>query len=95
MSHRRRLLAHVNAMSDYFRDPLLGMEFRESVGLSIMGLAIAVDVGNERYASRVEERCRRRGLLVTSQETKVLLLPALNLDERTARRGLDILEAAA
>jgi acetylornithine/succinyldiaminopimelate/putrescine aminotransferase len=93
--HRRRLLAEVNALSDYFRDRLLAVEFRKPPTLSIIGMAIGIDVGSEAYASRIEERCRKGGLLVTSQDTSILLLPALTLDERTARRGLDILDAAA
>ena len=93
--NRRRLLANVNAMSDYFRDRLLAIEFEEPARLNIMGLAIGVDVGDEDYASKVEEKCRRGGLLVASQDSTVLLLPALDIDERTARRGLDILAGAA
>jgi acetylornithine/succinyldiaminopimelate/putrescine aminotransferase len=93
--HRQQLLGGVNALSDYFRDRLLGIEFAKPARLSMMGLAIGVDVGSEAFASRLEERCRRDGLLVTSQDSTILLLPALNLDERTARRGLDILERAA
>jgi acetylornithine/succinyldiaminopimelate/putrescine aminotransferase len=95
LRHRRQLLANVNAMSDYFRDRLLAIEFDQSPRLSIMGLAIALDFEKGSYASRIEERCRKRGLLVTSQGTQVLLLPALNVDRRVAARGLDILEEAA
>ena len=41
------------------------------------------------------DRCRKNGLLVASQSGGVLLLPALNIDRRTASRGLDILEQSA
>lgn len=93
--NRRQLLANVREMSDYFRDRLLGIEFENDVSLSIMGLAIAIDTGSEEYASEIEERCRRNRLLVTSQGGTILLLPALNIDQGTAKRGLDILERAA
>lgn len=93
--NRRQLLANVREMSDYFRDRLLGIEFENDVSLSIMGLAIAIDTGSEEYASEIEERCRKNRLLVTSQGGTILLLPALNIDQGTAKRGLDILERAA
>ena len=95
-SNRRRLLANVREMSDYFRDRLLGIDFEKAASLRIMGLAIAIDTGSDEYASAIEERCRKKGLLVTSQGGgTILLLPALNIDQRTAKRGLDILERAA
>lgn len=94
IARRRPLLAGVNALSACFRERLLAMEFRKPPTLNVIGLAIGIDLGSEAYASRIEERCRKGGLLVTSQDSSILLLPALTLDERTARRGLDILGSA-
>ena len=47
---------------------------------------------DDKYADELTDRCRRNGLLVAGQSNDVLLLPALNIDRRTAARGLNILE---
>jgi acetylornithine/succinyldiaminopimelate/putrescine aminotransferase len=92
--NRRKLLAHVAELSDYFRSRLLEMDFDEPAGIRIKGLAIGVDVHDEEYASAIEEGCRRRGLLLTTEGSSILLLPALNIERSVAKRGLDILEKA-
>jgi len=45
--------------------------------------------------SRLAVRCRDEGLLVSAEGNTLLLIPALDIDERTARAGLDILERCA
>jgi acetylornithine/succinyldiaminopimelate/putrescine aminotransferase len=92
--NKRRLLAHVAEISEYFRSRLAEMEFNEPAGIHIQGLAIGVDVDDEDYASDIEEKARRRGLLFTTEGSSLLLLPALNIERSVARRGLDILEKA-
>jgi putrescine aminotransferase len=69
------------------------MEFQEEPKVCLRGLAIAVDVQDEKYAGRVAKKCRRLGLLLDVQESVLLMLPALNVDRATAKAGLDILEA--
>jgi acetylornithine/succinyldiaminopimelate/putrescine aminotransferase len=88
---RRRLLASVAEMSEYFRVRLLQLEFDRPATIRIQGLAIGIDVGTEESADAIHEKCRRNGLLVSTAGTTVLLLPSLNIDKRTASRGLDIL----
>jgi hypothetical protein len=39
----------------------------------------------------IQEKCRRNGLLVSTEASTVLLLPSLAIEKRTAARGLDIL----
>jgi len=90
--HKKKLLENVNRLSDYFRSRLSQMEFENAAPLNIRGLAISVDLGDEQYAERVANKCRRGGLLLSTQETRILLLPALNIDRKVAERGLDILE---
>ncbi|MDB4898243.1 MAG: argD [Gemmatimonadetes bacterium] len=90
--HRESLLRHVVRMSAHFHERLDAMPFREEPEVNARGLAIAVDVDDEDYASLIEKRCRRAGLLVTTESSSVLLLPALNVDRVVADRGLDILE---
>jgi acetylornithine/succinyldiaminopimelate/putrescine aminotransferase len=88
---RARLLAAVAEMSEYFRVRLLQLEFDQPAAVRIQGLAIGIDVGDEDYADRIQEKCRRNGLLVSTEGSTVLLLPSLIVDKRTAARGLDLL----
>jgi 4-aminobutyrate aminotransferase-like enzyme len=90
-ANRARLLAGVAEMSEYFRARLLQLEFDRPAAVRIQGLAIAIDVGSEDYADTIHDKCRRNGLLVSTEGSTVLLLPSLAIDKRTAVRGLDIL----
>jgi len=94
-ANRKRLLANVAATGAYFRERLEAMDFGPEGELRIVGLAIAIDLRDEKRASRLAARCRRNGLLVSDEGETVLLIPALNIDRATARRGLDILERCA
>ena len=78
-------------MSEYFRVRLLQLEFDQTAAVRIQGLAIGIDVGAEEYADAIQVKCRRDGLLVSTEGSTVLLLPSLVIDRRTASRGLDIL----
>jgi 4-aminobutyrate aminotransferase-like enzyme len=40
----------------------------------------------------VQQRCRRRGLLVSTEDSSLLLLPSLIVTRAIAKAGLDILE---
>jgi acetylornithine/succinyldiaminopimelate/putrescine aminotransferase len=91
--HQSRLLRAVDRTSTYFVERLRAMAFPEEPELRWRGLAIAVDVRDEKYAERVAKKCRARGLLLVPQESVLLMLPALNVDRATAKEGLDILEA--
>jgi acetylornithine/succinyldiaminopimelate/putrescine aminotransferase len=90
-SNRRRLLASIAEMSEYFRVRLLQLEFEQPAAIRIQGLAIGIDVGAEDYADAIQEKCRRNGLLVSTEGSTLLLLPSLVIDRPTAARGLDIL----
>jgi len=90
-ANRRRLLTGVAEMSEYFRVRLLQLEFDRPATIRIQGLAIGIDVGDEDYADTIHDKCRRNGLLVSTEGSTVLLLPSLAIDKRTAARGLDIL----
>jgi 4-aminobutyrate aminotransferase-like enzyme len=71
------------------------MRFRDEAEVRILGLAIAIDFGDEKAAGRLGKRCRDAGLLLSVEGESVLLIPALTIDRATARKGLDILEACA
>jgi acetylornithine/succinyldiaminopimelate/putrescine aminotransferase len=92
--NQKRLLRHVDRAGTYFAERIREMPFREEPELRWRGLAIAVDVRDEKYAERVAKKCRARGLLLDAQESVLLMLPALNVDRATAKAGLDILEAS-
>jgi acetylornithine/succinyldiaminopimelate/putrescine aminotransferase len=92
---QKKLLDNVASTSDYFRDRLSGMQFENPASINIKGLAIGLDFEDEDYAERIVDKCRRRGLLVASQDTGILLIPALNIERSVAERGLDILEESA
>jgi acetylornithine/succinyldiaminopimelate/putrescine aminotransferase len=92
--NKKKLLDNVDRMSLYLAERLLGMDFERAPSLCVKGLAIGVDLGDEDYASRVEEKCRRKGLLVVSQDQSILLLPALTIDRAVAERAMDILEVS-
>jgi acetylornithine/succinyldiaminopimelate/putrescine aminotransferase len=89
---KRKLLTQVAETSDYFRERIGEIEFGSQLTLNMLGLAIGLHFEDDDYADALAERCRKNGLLVASQSSDVLLLPALNIDRRTASRGLNILE---
>jgi acetylornithine/succinyldiaminopimelate/putrescine aminotransferase len=91
--NQKRLLRQVDRTSAYFADRIRKMSFKEEPEVHVRGLAIAVDVHDEKYAERVAKKCRERGLLLCPQDSLLLMLPALNVDRATAKAGLDILEA--
>lgn len=93
-SHKDALLGNVAVMSDRFRERLTKLKCAPSAELSVHGLAIAIKLGHTEQAKDVCRRCRENGLLIASDGSTLLLLPALNVDEETAREGLDILEAS-
>ena len=92
---KRKLLAQVAATSDYFRERISEIEFGSTLTLNMVGLAIGLHFEDDKYGDALADRCRKNGLLVASQSGGVLLLPALNIDRRTASRGLNILEQSA
>jgi len=88
----KKLLRNVVEVSDYFRTRLSYLPFKQPVALRIQGLAIGIDVGDEQYASQLQSRCRKRGLLIATEGSLLLLLPALNVERSTVDKALNILE---
>jgi acetylornithine/succinyldiaminopimelate/putrescine aminotransferase len=91
--NEKKLVANVTATAQYFAMRLAAMRFRHDVEVRQRGLAIGLDFGDKDYAEKVGEKCRRKGLLVSPEGETVLLIPALDIDHKTAQKGLDILEA--
>jgi 4-aminobutyrate aminotransferase-like enzyme len=95
IKNKRALLEHVNAKGEYFRDRLARMEFKKQAKLNIKGLAIGIDVHDPDYADKLQEKCQREGLLIETQDEVLTLFPSLNIEEKIAKKGLDILERCA
>ena len=66
------------------------MRFQEEVELNIRGLAIGIDVKDSTYASTIQQRCREKGLLVSRQESLIVMFPVLTIDQAMAKKALDI-----
>jgi acetylornithine/succinyldiaminopimelate/putrescine aminotransferase len=88
----KKLLKGVAELSDHFRTRLSYLPFKQPVSLRIQGLAIGIDVGDEEYAAKLESRCRKRGLLIATEGSVLLLLPALNVQRSVVDKALNILE---
>ncbi len=93
--HRTRLRDHIERMADFFRQRLVRIDFKEVPALRVRGLAIALEFGDKKYVSALHARCRAKGLMLSSEGTILLLLPALNISRKTAQEGLDILQRCA
>lgn len=93
IKHKKTILNNVAIMSKYFEDRLKNMPFAFPAEVRVKGLAIAVEFKEPGYALRVVEACEKSGLLFCGLgNTVITLFPALNIDKKTAKQGLDILE---
>ena len=90
--YRDELLTHVAALSRLFEQRLNQMKFKGKPEISVKGLAIAVELGNKRYAKKIKEACFEKGLLIDEDEGMIEMFPALNMREEVAEKGLKILE---
>ena len=86
------LMEQVARIGNYFRVRLSRMAFRRRATVRVRGLAIGVDVGKPGYAAKIRGRCREAGVIVGVEGSAVVIFPALSIDKKTARRGLDLLE---
>jgi len=92
---QRQILRHAAELSEYFRASLSSMNFRGYSAISILGLAIYVNVGDEDYAEEIRRKCQRKGLLLVTQEDGLLLIPAVTVDRQVAARAMEILADCA
>lgn len=93
--HKKKLLAHVNAMSALFQERLSQVNFKQRASVRAKGLAIAVELKNSAYAEKVANRCQENGLLLTTSDNAITLFPPLNIQRNIALEGLKILERCA
>ena len=90
--HRSKLLKNATQLGDYILNRLAQMHFKGKATVHGKGLAIGIEVEDERYASQICDTCRKNGLLVSAEEDVLMLFPALTITRETAERGLDIFE---
>jgi adenosylmethionine-8-amino-7-oxononanoate aminotransferase len=89
--NKEELFAHIHAVSQQFRTAISQMTFKKGGKISMMGLAIAVDVEDDQYASSIEKKCRKNGVLVSRQAEKIILFPPLTIGEKTVTKAMGIL----
>lgn len=88
------LLRHVVAMGAVIHERVAAMPFNEDRTINARGLAIGIELETKKYASRVQERCRKKGLLLSNEGSTLLLLPPLNIEREVVEDALDILSAS-
>lgn len=70
------------------------MRFRYPTEVRVKGLAIGLETTQNGYLTDVMSRCLKKELLVSELGPHALtLFPALVIDRKTAKEGLDILES--
>ena len=92
-AHEREILANVADRSNQLRTRL-SVRLPEDAELHLIGLACAIELGDEDVVSRVAKRCRKHGVLVSDEEDTLELFPPLVIDEPTLADALDILDDA-
>ena len=85
------LFDNVEVTSNLFQNILPDIDFREDPIIRISGLAIGVDVKDEKYASEIKKKALENGLLMNTQGSSLTFLPALNIEPEVVKEGLQIL----
>jgi acetylornithine/succinyldiaminopimelate/putrescine aminotransferase len=94
IKQQKRLLRNAARLSDYVAERLSQIPFKGRASIRRKGLAFGIELEDERYASQLQKKSRRRGLLFSHERgSTLLLLPALNMERSVAEKGLDILES--
>lgn len=83
------------ATEHYELEPDILCMFPCAAEVRVKGLAIAIEFDDEDYAGELGERCRERGLLVSSDGKLAMLFPALTVDAETVAAALDVIATAA
>jgi acetylornithine/succinyldiaminopimelate/putrescine aminotransferase len=91
--HGEKILENVAERSAQLENGL--REIFEDVEISVKGVAGNVNLADEKRASRIQERCMDRGLIVVSEEEELMLLPPCTVDDKTMDEAMEVLAAAA
>jgi len=93
LKNQKKLEKNVFEMSEYFKERLSKMNFRYPAEIRIKGLAIGVRFDTAGYTTELALKARKRGLLFSAFDNKLFtFFPALNIDKKIAKDGLDIFE---
>jgi acetylornithine/succinyldiaminopimelate/putrescine aminotransferase len=92
IKNKEKILRNVTILSQRFTDRLTQMKFRKGATLRITGLAIGIDVNDQKYADSIQQKCMKKGLLFTTQEQTLTFFPSLTMRQAVAEEGLEILE---
>lgn len=84
------LLADVRKKSEYVFNELKNADGVESVS----GMGLMIGIKCTKPASEVVKTCMENGLLVLTAKDRVRLLPALNIEFDTLKKGVEILKEA-
>lgn len=91
--NKTEILENVSGMEKYFKERLEKMAFKYGAQIRIKGLAIGIEFDDMTYAGKIVEKCLKNGLFVaTLNQNMITIFPALNIDQKTAKLGLDIFE---
>jgi acetylornithine/succinyldiaminopimelate/putrescine aminotransferase len=93
LKNKAKYLQNAKKLGKYFEDRLSTMKFGSAADVRVNGLAIGLEFKKAGYAQELTKRCRDRGLLFADFDpTKITIFPAVNIDMKTAKKGLDIIE---
>ena len=93
IENKEKILGNVTALSQCFADRLSKMNFQKGATLRILGLAIGIEVSEQKYAERIQQESLKKGLLFTTQGETLTLFPPLTMRQEIAEEGLEILES--
>ncbi|MDD2646952.1 MAG: aspartate aminotransferase family protein [Patescibacteria group bacterium] len=92
LNNKKQLFKNVDKMNKYFFKRLKEMKFKYPANIRIAGLAIGIEFNKKNYALKIVKNCQKNGLLISDcGPYKLTIFPALNIDKKTAKEGLDIL----
>lgn len=92
INNTEELLSNMEEVSSIFKNELPKINFKNQTEVRIKGLAVAIDVKEEEYASEIKKKALRNGLLMNTEGSSLLFLPALNIDSENVYEGLKILK---
>ena len=93
IKNKKKILTNVDKISRYFNKRLREIKFKHTPVIRIKGLAIAIEFNDDKYVSEVAEKCKDKGLILSTSNNKIItIFPALNIDIKTTEKGLRILQ---
>jgi len=90
---KNKLWKNAEKMGEYFKKRLAAMQYKHPVKeIRGKGLAIAVEFMKKEYAMQIKQKAEKKGVLFCTDGPSITLFPALNIDKKTADKGLKIIE---